>query len=371
MKLAGARIARALALVALPSVLSASCLEAAEERAEADREVGRISAGGADFEVVDGLAAVRGMAGGELVLWASAPAFRVRAKLPSGAPAVFGVTVQNVMPDAELRAGDGVQIAAEPLAGEPVTRKRWRVELPGGTSELVVAPPDAELVDPWRFALLSDVQEAIDGLQDIHRKLNQQPNLRFLLGAGDLTQRGQRDELERYQAELETLQIPYYSTLGNHELGQTPTLWHEFFGRGNFKFVYRGVQFTMLDSASSTIDPSVYEWLDAWLEEGRDRVHIVAMHIPPVDPIGVRNGSFASRPEAAKLLTRLANGGVDLTLYGHIHSYYEFDNAAIPAYISGGGGAVPERFDGIGRHFLVVEVGAATGVRGVEVVRVD
>ena len=65
------------------------------------------------------------------------------------------------------------------------------------------------------------------------------------------------------------------------------------------------------------------------------------MHIPPVDPIGVRNGSFANRNEAAKLLTRLARGGVDLTLYGHIHSYYAFENAGIPAHISGGGGAIP------------------------------
>jgi hypothetical protein len=37
------------------------------------------------------------------------------------------------------------------------------------------------------------------------------------------------------------------------------------------------------------------------------------MHIPPLDPTGVRNGAFASRSEAAKLLARLAEGGVDLS----------------------------------------------------------
>ena len=84
----------------------------------------------------------------------------------------------------------------------------------------------------------------------------------------------------------------------------------------------------------------------------------------------MRNGSFASRNEAAKLLGRLARGRVDLTLYGHIHSYYDFENAGIPAYISGGGGAVPERFDRIGRHFLVVDADQR-GVSKVEVVRVD
>jgi len=62
---------------------------------------------------------------------------------------------------------------------------------------------------------------------------------------------------------------------------------------------------------------------------------------------------------------------VDLTLYGHIHSYYKFENGGVPAYIFGGGGAIPERFDQIGRHFLVVEVDPARGVRGVRTVRVD
>jgi hypothetical protein len=49
--------------------------------------------------------------------------------------------------------------------------------------------------------------------------------------------------------------------------------------------------------------------------------------------------------------------------------------AGIPAYISGGGGAIPERFDGIGRHFLVVELGKDSqghnAVDDVRVVRVD
>jgi Icc protein len=71
------------------------------------------------------------------------------------------------------------------------------------------------------------------------------------------------------------------------------------------------------------------------------------------------------------LLARLAAGGVDLTLYGHIHSYYRFHNAGIPAYISGGGGSHPERFDQIGRHFLVVDADPGAGTLQVRVVRVD
>jgi Icc protein len=70
-------------------------------------------------------------------------------------------------------------------------------------------------------------------------------------------------------------------------------------------------------------------------------------------------------------LTLLAAGGVDLTLYGHIHSYYAFSNANIPAYISGGGGSIPERFDGIGRHYLTVDVDRERGVLATSLVRID
>ncbi|RKG95450.1 metallophosphoesterase, partial [Corallococcus carmarthensis] len=38
---------------------------------------------------------------------------------------------------------------------------------------------------------------------------------------------------------------------------------------------------------------------------------------------------------------------------------------------SGGGGAIPERFDGVGRHFLAVDVDPSVGVRDVGLVRVD
>jgi 3',5'-cyclic-AMP phosphodiesterase len=95
------------------------------------------------------------------------------------------------------------------------------------------------------------------------------------------------------------------------------------------------------------------------------------MHIPPLDPTGTRNGGFASKNEAAALLTEFSRAGVDLTLYGHIHTYVGFENAGIPAHISGGGGAIPNRGDGIGRHYMVIEVDPARGVTKRDVVEVD
>ncbi len=363
------------ALVALLSLTASSlcgCLHPAEERAERDLEVGQASASGESVDVDDGLAAVRVLGPGELVLWAGAPAWAFSLSSDEAAGSSFEIEVDNAMPGAVLTVLEPTGLELTQLPADVPTRKRYRLALPGTAlrARFAFARPGSEAAADFSFALLSDVQEALDDVGDVFARINAEPGIDFLLGAGDLTERGSREQLEQFQRELLALDIPYYTTLGNHELGRDPTLFHEYFGRGSFSFEYGGARFTAIDSASATIDPMVWDWLDSWLSRGRGGLHVVAMHIPPIDPIGVRNGCFASRAEASKMIGKLAEAGVDLTVYGHIHSYYEFENAGIPAFISGGGGAIPERFDNMGRHFMVFDVSGGA-IASNRVVRVD
>jgi predicted phosphodiesterase len=362
-------VVKALRLSLALALSFASCLRPAEDRAERDQNVGHARVATLRVDVQDGLAAVRSLTEHELVLWGSAPGFEL--VLHAEAPQQLELEVQNCLPEAQLRVIAGATTLTALGSDAVPTRQRWQLQLEAGETRLALAAPDAQSNTPFEFALLSDVQEAIDRVSDVFDKINEQPGTRFLLGAGDLTQRGSREELERYQRELLRLKVPYFTTLGNHELGASPDLYHDYFGRSSFHFRFHGVAFTLLDDGSASLDPLVYDWLDSWLAEARGDVHVVAMHIPPIDPIGVRNGSWASRSEAAKLLGRLAEGHVDVTLYGHIHSYYEFDNAGIPAFISGGGGAIPERFDGIGRHFMLFQADPSRGTTAHGIVRVD
>ena len=353
-----------------PLVLAlAACTRPAEERARRDERVGQAEASGTRVTVQSGLAVVRRLDEDELVLWGSAPSFDVEIAASEGR--TLRLEVWNALPDIAVTPSDAAAtVEAEPPSDLP-TRHSFRLELPPGSTTLHVAPPDAGDRVPLRFAVMSDVQEAIDEVGDIYARVNQEPGIRFLFGAGDLTSEGEDEQLEEFERRLRELSVPYFTTLGNNELGESPSRYQDWYGRGSFQFDFHGITFTLLDSASATLDPIVYGWLDGWLARARDAVHIVGMHIPPLDPIGVRNGAFASRSEAAKLLALLAGGRVDLTLYGHIHSFYTFDNAGIPAYISGGGGAIPERFDDMGRHFLVVDADPDEGISGVRVVRVD
>jgi predicted phosphodiesterase len=356
-------------VAAIACSVHAGCTRPAEERAHQDMQVGHATSEALDVDVSDGLAVVRALDAAHVSLWASAPRFELSLRFHGRPPEELWLEVDNCMAGAVLDSGS-VPVSE---SGRDSKRCFFRVGPFAGSEpvRLGLSPPGADAAGPFRFGVMSDIQEALDRVQEIYRVVNAEPGLDFMLSAGDLTEHGSSAQLEQFEAELEGLDIPYYTTLGNHELRESPCLFQDYFGRGSSSFEYHGARLTLLDSASATIDPIVMGWLDDWLERGAARLHVVAMHVPPRDPIGLREVAFASRNEASQLLARLASGAVDLTLYGHIHSYYRFENAGIAAFISGGGGSHPERFDGIGRHFLVVDADPLAGTTSVRVVRVD
>lgn len=345
------------------------CVSTSDDRAAFDEEVGHAATEEAELIIDEGLAAIRALQPGDVTLWTSAPAWTGR--FTTSEPTRWRFVVDNALPDAELgiTSNDG-DVPVSASTGERATQRAFEADLPAGTVSLRFGPPDRDDRAPFRIAVMSDIQDAVDDVQDMFDAIEREPGVRFLLGAGDLAQNGRRDQLLRVQRELRSFDLPYYTTLGNHDVNELRA-WQELYGRGSFQFRYRGVVFTMIDSAAASVGPVVYEWLDDWLMRARNDVHVVAMHIPPLDPVGVRNGGFGSRHEAGKLLTRLGEGRVDLTVYGHIHSFYAFENAGIPAIISGGGGAIPERLDGLDRHFVVLELGADDGLLSQRVVEVE
>jgi Icc-related predicted phosphoesterase len=331
-----------------------ACTRPAEERTVAELDVGRASGDGLTVEVADGLAHIRALGDRHLELWSQAPVLDVTLTVDDAAAGEWTVRIRNAMPDAALTAPPEVAVAE--LLSDLPTVKSLRLTLPTGTHRLHLAPPDADVPGRFRVAALADIQTGLDQVDQLFARIDAEPGIRFAVVMGDLTDRAEITEFDLLEQQLTRLDVPFYATRGNHDLWNAPSRFRERFGRGNFQFVFKDVAFTFVDSGDAGIDPLVYDWLDDWLAAARDRVHVFLTHFPPIDPIGIRMGSFRSRREGHMLLSRLADAGVDLTLYGHIHTYYAFDNAGIPAYISGGGGARPERWDGIDRHFLVIEL---------------
>jgi Icc protein len=378
------RMANALTWLALAA--APACARDTEIRALADLDVGAAELGGLTVLAGEGLAHVRRIEPGRdgqaglVELWALAPAFELTLEATPAAGREWLVIVGNCMPDAVARALDDGDAEILALEDTRPTRQSWRVTLPPADgvarARVRIAPEadtDAGPPDPgeaWRFAVVSDVQLALPRFHEILEHVGRDPAVRFIISTGDLLNWGRIHEYELLEQHLAESPVPLFSTIGNHEAIEDPMRWHERFGRFNVHFQYRDVVFSLVDSAGGSIDPTMYARLDEWLEDGADRVHVFATHYPPFDPAGARASSLRSLREARMLLERLAAGGVDVTFYGHVHSFYEYSNAGIPAYISGGGGGLPERWDGIGRHFLTVEV-TAREIREVSVVNVD
>ena len=276
--------------------------------------------------------------------------------LRTTAAGAWSIEIANALADAELVV-EGVPVARQP--GERPTVATFVVDLAPGTHALRLAPPDADVVEPFRVAAMADIQTALPEVDDVFRAISAVPDARFVIAMGDITERGEIEEYALFDEQLGALAIPFYTTLGNHELWAPPDRWLTRFGRASFQFQFKGVAFTFADSGDAGLDPLVEGWLDGWLDEAQALPHVFLTHMPPIDPVGVRYGAFRSTRDGHRLLSRLADGAVDLTLYGHIHTYEAFANAGIRAYISGGGGAQPMRWDGIDRHFLMVQLDPA------------
>lgn len=352
--------------ISLLATLLIGCIRPGEERPEFDNHVGRAVVDGLRVEVGDGLAAVRAVDVGSLVLWAQAPTLQLTLERESAGP--LELTVLNCMPGAQVRLG--ATWSSDRDQDRPTTCI-FDVDLAAGENQLLVAPPDFEQQDRYRFAVMGDVQTALDTVHEVFEDISATPELRFVVCTGDIVQDAEEWEYELYQEQLGRLDIPIFATVGNHEVRKPPGRWHELFGLFSVHFQFKGVDFTLVDSGNASVDPTTYTRLDRWLENGRERVHVFGTHFPPLDPVGGRNASFRSRNEGAKLLTRLAEGQVDLMLFGHIHSFYSYENAGIPAFVSGGGGATPELYEGIGRHFLAVRVDPGAGIEEVEFMAVN
>lgn len=357
--------------VLVVAALAIGCLRPAEQRAQLDSEVGVASAAGVDFRVRDGLAAVREVGDGRLVLWAQSPVLDIDVSSSGAATQSWSISVLNSMPGSTMTPSDS-DVVVSSRAGGPPKSSEFDVVLPlGRKAVLHVAAPDEGSTAPFSFAVLGDIQGAVGEIGDIYGIMNQDPSLRFVASPGDLTEQGTSQQLDRILQSFDELSIPFYSTVGNHELGGDPIEWHARFGRASFHWVYRGVHLSFVDSANAGIDPLVYDWLRQWLEQGSSSCHLLVTHFPPIDPVGTRAGSFRDRNEAAMLIGMLVQGRADSTFHGHIHSFYEYSLGGIPAYISGGGGAIPERMDGIGRHYLRVTVDPTSQQVDVAVQRVD
>jgi predicted phosphodiesterase len=133
--------------------------------------------------------------------------------------------------------------------------------------------------DTYSFLVLSDTHiEGRDahGLDRLPEIL--EPGDAFVVITGDITQSGQRGEVERFIEIVRTIEaagIPCYPVLGNHDtyFGHWP-VWKELIGSSTYRIDSETATLFILDSANATFGNSQLRWFEGELGSARGQVFV-------------------------------------------------------------------------------------------------
>ena len=205
----------------------------------------------------------------------------------------------------------------------PTVEERVKESLSGSLTQ-----PQPVAVDPdsFRFAVFGDIHIKHDTLNRLSRfKQDVAPRgIGFFCVLGDLAHDGAADEYARAESMLSVVGIPYYATIGNHDLYQADG-WSSFkggFGPSCYSVVIAGrLKLIFLDTADGTIGATQFDWLEEQLNDGGPHWKIVGTHYPVYDGITPSMWRLASAAERAKLQSLLRDYRAYAYVAGHIHGW--------------------------------------------------
>jgi Icc protein len=204
--------------------------------------------------------------------------------------------------------------------------------------------PSAFAINPeeFSFALFADIHVMKDHsslvanfAKDILPK-----GIRFFVVLGDLTDDGTTDEFESTKSQLDATGIPYYVTIGNHDLYQSSEKggWANFrktFGPATYAVTLANtVRFVFLDTGSGEIGSEQFNWLQDQLSTPV-RYTFVASHYGVFDGLVPKPWRLESVEERYKLMGILTRYKVYAHVAGHLHAFHHSTIAGIEHFIVG------------------------------------
>lgn len=208
------------------------------------------------------------------------------------------------------------------IATRPTVEDRVRENL---TGEPPAPGPVPVNPDSFQFAVFGDPQMGHDNVSNLGRFRQDvvAKGIDFFCALGDLTNDATPDEVNSLKLDLDRVGIPYYATIGNHDLFQADG-WERFkqnYGPSCFPVVIADrIKLIFLDTADGTIGPTQFAWLESELKDSRF-VKILLTHYPIYDGEEPIMWRLASPVERVKLQSLLVKYGVYAWCAGHIHAW--------------------------------------------------
>jgi 3',5'-cyclic AMP phosphodiesterase CpdA len=181
--------------------------------------------------------------------------------------------------------------------------------------------PPLTLGDEYSFIVITDTHiEDGDahGLENIQTLIVDNPQIKFAVFCGDLTQDGAEQDLRKFIEITGKLPIPAYPVIGNHDIyfGNF-SVWKRLIGSTSYRVEGGGATLFILDSANSFLGKEQLDWLENELESADSRVFVFSHHNLFMDsPVNILQ--MSDTREIARTIS-LVRGKRGIMFTGHSH----------------------------------------------------
>jgi len=193
--------------------------------------------------------------------------------------------------------------------------------------------------DSFRFAVFGDPQLNSNyetGLDRFGPEVAAR-DIDFLCVLGDFTHDAVPDQLDTIKLRLGRIGVPFYTTIGNHEMYQAGGWdWYKAnFGPSCYAVIIAGrIKLIFLDTADGTIGPTQFDWLETQLADSA-HPRFVLTHFPVFDGERPVQWRLASDAERAKVQSLLAKYGAYAWCAGHTHGLRHLKVSSVQHFTCG------------------------------------
>ena len=203
------------------------------------------------------------------------------------------------------------------LFGSTDLSKRWQAR--NTFNFLSFADRNISTGDTYSFIVLNDTHinngdtGGLEKLKDII-----DDDVKFVVFNGDITQSGKQKDLETFIRIAESLSVPCYPVVGNHDIyfGNWP-VWKKLIGSTCYRINTGGATLLMLDSANAYFGAEQLDWLENELNRASGRVFVFShVNLFVESPVDIQQ--FTDIRERARIIS-LLKGRCDAMFMGHVH----------------------------------------------------
>jgi len=214
-----------------------------------------------------------------------------------------------------------------------------------------------EDIEKFQFIAMGDNRDGPETFQTILEDVDDE-RYAFCINTGDIVPSGRVSQFEEFMGWIEDLSIPFYISIGNHELNNNAVdLATSYVGDPDFSFDYANTHFVVINNSQSEISEEQYQWMRNDIISSDKTILVIVCHVPPYDP---REGEdhCMTGDEAERFKLFAAEMGANLVLHGHVHLYDHSVFYGVDYVITAGAGAplyAPEAKGGF-FHYVICTV---------------